>query len=1620
MKHLSCCALVALGLLLPRISPAATSLWNDTGGNWADAASWSPASVPVSAADLQLKFNVVAGYTSTNNLGPLTLNRLTVNSVSNGILTLASSVAANTLTFAGTNPTLDITGTVVFNSYLAGNGTITKTGTGNFIHDSVNTGFTGTLIVDAGKFTIRAETNTTANFNPVSVVVNNGAIFQFGNAGAGTPNLASNTYITANTGGLVSWQDGRTTGGLNLLGGSVELLYGTLTSNGSTAQSWTSGSITGNAYTGTAYAIAGSAAINKTTSGTVTLSGATSITSTGGLRIQDGTVVMSHALNLGTAPLTFGASGTTGTLEYQGATATRAGNIVRATGGGGVIRVTQASTLLTLSGAVSGSGTLNKTGPGTLNLTGANTATGLTQVSEGTLRVLPFNSTGAFSVGSGATLAVNVGSSSTELSVPTLTLADASSTLLLELNSATVPAQSLVTVRNANGLVITSGGTLQVTNSQPFANGLYTLLDYNGSTVIESGLTLQLPGRTLGSLIYDVANTRIQMDITGNDTIKWTGAKGSAWDVGSAANAGGTNNWQLVTGGTATNFIQTDTVRFDNSAANKDVQIAGTVRPFAVTVDAAADYTFTGAGKISGSTGLTKAGAGALVLATNNDYTGGTTVTGGTFQLGNGGTAGSITGSLSLSNSTLAFNRSDNITFDNPVTLAGSNIIRQNGAGTVTMNSGLAVGANTLTFDNDGPLTLGGTISSAAGGTLNFTGDGLLTLAGSITTAVGSTLNFDGDRTINQTGGITGAGIINKNGPGHLNLYGNSSFTGTININGGVLQLTDTDTGLVGDIDPVSIVVNNGGTFIFGPGPNPDLPGTTYVTVNTGGLYDLRTGESYGGIILNGGEYRTSGTNVGANTTGAPAAVGGIVFDLRSGIITTAFTGGGTGGQLGQGGGGVLAKTTPGTVTMGPGVIIHSGLSMQFREGTLAMQAGSIPATGTATSNPANPTATFDFGTATTEGILQIQGQGTGSSSRGVIVNAGGGRVDVVEAGTTLNFTGAVSGTGALMKTGAGTLNLTGTLGSSGMTTLAQGTLRIKSGTAAGGLTVATGTTLAVGSTASVVTLDVPTLSLAGGSTLQLELNSSTLPSAPLINVTGAGGLTLSGSGDVLLRLTNSQKFATGVYTLLDYAGPGITSGFVLEMEGRSTALLNYDVANTKLTANITLGEEVRWTGANGGTWDVGSAVNVGGSQNWITTTSLAATNFVQTDVVSFDDNAAVFDLNLPSVVRPNGITVNAATDYRFSGTGKISGTGGLSKAGTGTLVLTTDNDYTGGTTIGGGKIQLGNGGSTGSITGPVTLNGGGLVINRSTALTLTGTMAVSANTSAAADAPGAILVGGSGDVTLSGIISGAATRPLQMSGTGTLYLGGANTFTGTTIITSGTVSVATDKGLGAVTAGVNINGGTLQLTAGTLGSVVATTGRTITVGPLGATFDFRVAQSFSGNGLVGTGNVVKTGAGQWGVGSTASTFSGEVLIAEGSLQMTSATLNAAKNMTIASGAQFIINDNTAGSWTLATGGKFTLNGDGGGAGVLRQINTDAPTLDTVFTTTFSREIVLGSASTLINTEIGTGTISFTANVTGAGGLTKNGPGVIRLAGSEASACSSLCYQRGSGWIGFG
>jgi len=200
--------------------------------------------------------------------------------------------------------------------------------------------------------------------------------------------------------------------------------------------------------------------------------------------------------------------------------------------------------------------------------------------------------------------------------------------------------------------------------------------------------------------------------------------------------------------------------------------------------------TSTFAGTISGTGSVTRQGTGVTVLTGNSNYSGGTTISAGTLQLGNGGSSGSIVGDVT-DNAALVFNRSDASTFDG--TISGTGKVAQQGTGTTI-----------LTADN---LYSGGTTIQA--GALQLGNGGTSgSILGDVTD--NGRLIFDRSDTVIIPGVISGSGSVKQLGSGTTIFTGNHSYTGGTVIANGALQLVNggTSGSIVGD-------VQDGGTLIF-------------------------------------------------------------------------------------------------------------------------------------------------------------------------------------------------------------------------------------------------------------------------------------------------------------------------------------------------------------------------------------------------------------------------------------------------------------------------------------------------------------------------------------------------------------------------------------------------------------------------------------------------------------------------------------------------------------------------------------------------------------------------------------------------------------------------------------
>jgi len=940
-------------------------------------------------------------------------------------------------------------------------------------------------------------------------------------------------------------------------------------------------------------------------------------------------------------------------------------------------------------------------------------------------------------------------------------------------------------------------------------------------------------------------------------------------------------------------------------------------------------------GCTTGPGALEKAGLGTMILSGDNTYTGGTIITAGTLQLGNDGLTGSIVGNV-VDNSILAFNHSNPFTFSGVI--SGSGELQQIGSSVAVLT---AVESYTgLTTIASGTLALAGAgdISSSSGVVANSVFDisGLTAAGTSIQSLSGSggtvvlgakTLTIGSSNTDTTfDGSISGTGGLTKTGIGTLTLQNTLggagfSYSGITLVNAGIVR-----AGSLGAFSSASTFsVASGGRLELNDfnqtigalaGDGPVRLGTASLTTGGNNASTVFSGEisGSGGLIKTGtgrfiiteansyagGTTISDGTlQLGTVAASTGSVVGDIVDNAR--LVFSKFGATSFNGVI-SGSGSVAIEDTPGGFT-------------------------------TLTNNN-----TYTGGTTITSGTLAIGNNGTTGSIVGNVLNNSS---IIFNRSDNIGFDGLISGSGGLLKLGAGVLTLSAVNTYTGATTVEAGNLRVN-GAVVGAVTVQSGATLSgIGAVGGLVTvqsggtlsagqspgtLTLGALNLNAGSASVFELGSAGVvggASNDLVSVTG--NLTLGGTLSV-------NAPSAGYYRLFNY-GTLTSSSFGAvtgSTNGTPTVLTN--VPNQVNLLIAAAGQRIQfWDGAdqtgngvvNGGTgtWNAantnwtGAPGQAGINDQWRSSVGVFAGT---AGTVTIAGSQAFDTLQFSTT----GYVLNAGAGGQLqlaglSGTGTINTDNGivatinaaivngssqsLTKVGGGTLILAAANTYSGGTTISGGTLQLGNGGTTGSIAGNV-IDNSIFAINRSNAF------------------------------MFSGVISGAGA--FQQIGAGTTTLTNTNTYTGPTTVAAGTLTVSAT---GSITSNVT-NNATFN-NAGTVTGLLnnmsaANNSGTIT------------------NGLTNTGTVNAAGIVNGAIANNAGTFTVTgVLTGDGSFtNAASATLAVGGSgaytlqgmlsnsgaVTVASGGQLIatvggINNNAGGTITVAAGGtvKDDLNNAG-------------------------------------------------------------------------------------------
>ncbi|MEI6872346.1 MAG: autotransporter-associated beta strand repeat-containing protein, partial [Verrucomicrobiota bacterium] len=575
-----------------------------------------------------------------------------------------------------------------------------------------------------------------------------------------------------------------------------------------------------------------------------------------------------------------------------------------------------------------------------------------------------------------------------------------------------------------------------------------------------------------------------------------------------------------------------------------------------VTVNAG---TLTVGGGISGVYGITKAGAGKMLLTGANSFTGATLVSAGTLQIGNGGSTGSLSSLSTLTNNAmLVFAVSSTLTqgTDFASSIGGTGALVQQGPGTLILTD-----ANTYT---GATLISGGTLQIGVGGIL-----GGISVSSSLTN--NATLVFNRSDTLIQGTdfalSIGGTGSLRQEGSGSLVLSGTNSYTGPTVIEAGVLQLGN--AGLSGTISTSSAITNNA-VLAFNRS-NTVTEGTDFAATvgGSGEVWQLGSGT----LVLSGANTHTGGTTLSAgrlNINNSAALGSGLFtieggsFDNTSGGAITLSTGnaqvwaadftfiGSQNIDLGSGSVALSANrivsVNAGTLTVGGTIegayaLSKAGLGTLKLDGATTFSGKTSVNAGTllvnnngALQNSAyntNSAGQLVFGSGVTAPILGgLTGSANfmpGSAVTKLTLNPG--------LGVTQTYSGVLSGSLDLVKGGAGVQILTGNSTYTGSLTVSAGMLKL-----AGTAGIPSNSDVSIASGARFYYTPSST-SLASGS---LNVRSLSMEPDSVLGVKWGKTIAISTApnftGTIRLNMTGAFSSQVETYTVLTAPG-GLNSG---------------------------------------------------------------------------------------------------------------------------------------------------------------------------------------------------------------------------------------------------------------------------------------------------------------------------------------------------------------------------------------------------------------------------------------------------------------------------------------------
>ncbi|EBG0060043.1 fibronectin-binding autotransporter adhesin ShdA [Salmonella enterica] len=1174
----------------------------------------------------------------------------------------------------------------------------------------------------------------------------------------------------------------------------------------------------------------------------------------------------------------------------------------------------------------------------------------------------------------------------------------------ITLGNASGSTGTLLTVGNT--LTLQDGSqinaTLDTANSSPIIKAANVTLD--GTLDLSSTATFVAPetDEHFGSITLIDSQTAITTDFDSVTLDADTSAMPDYLTINAGVDANDNTNYELSTG-------------LSWYAGAKSARAAhGTF-----TVDAGSTFTVTSELDETTATSnwngskLTKQGDGTLILSnTGNDY-GDTEIDGGILAakdaaaLGTGDVTIAESATLALSQGTL----DNNVTGEGQIVKSGSDELIVTGdnnysggttisGGTLTADHADSLGSGDI--DNSGVLKVGeGELENilSGSGSLVKTGTGELTLSGDNsysggTTITGGTLTADhadslGSGDIDNSGvlkvgegdlenTLSGSGSLVKTGTGELTLSGGNDYSGGTTIIGGTLTADHADSLGSGDID-------NSGVLQVGEG---ELKNTLF---GSGSLVKTGTGE----LTLNGDNDYSGGTTIDD---------GVLIADNADSLGTGAVANNGV-LQVGEG---ELKNTLSGT-----GSLVKIG-------------------TGELTLNGDND---YSGGTTITGGTLiaaSVNALGSGDIDNSGVLQVGEGELK-----------NTLFGSGSLVKTGTGELTLSGDNTYSGGTTISGGTLIAanvnalgsgdidNSGTlildANGAFELANVTTHSGATTALAAgsTLDAGQFTQEDGSTLSIDLGAATDDAVITADSVALGGtLNVTGIGSV----TDSWTPEAYTYTLI-----GSDSAITTDFDDLTVAGMNReDVDFLTIDGKVDEADNTHY--------------DLTASLSWYADRDNATTDAHGTFTLSDPDGG----FNVAATLTDVDDTLDPGS--RWDGKS-------LTKEGAGTLILSGDNDYSGGTTINEGTL----------VAVSTTALGTGLVDNNATlVLDVDGEVSAVGGITTHSGATTQLALGTSLDLGDSALIQqDGSTLNVELNSDSVqpLITGGSATLGGDLVVsdaslqarasdaefqsfklmdmdsdisgdfTSLTMNLTDQPDYLTVTGTINpADASEYLLTEGLSWNATATSAT-----PAHGTFTLSAGDSFEVTSVLGdkTGNgdwdgksLTKLGAGKLTL-SGANTYSGDTNVQEGTLWLTGAgtigevgsqqAVNVASDATFGGSNGTTVNGKVTNEGTLVfgdseeTGAIFTLNGDLINMGTITSGSSSSTPGNTLYVDgdytgnggSLYLNTVLGdddsATDKLVITGDASGTTDLYINGIGDGAQTTNGIEVVDVGGVSTS-----------------